>query len=69
MRKSTWVLIFLIFLLAIVLYEPQDKDASNPNEDGVWLSENNETPLVVWYVVAKRLGPDFLDKAKKAIGD
>jgi len=67
MRRSTWLLFFLVLLLAIVIYEPYEPGSTQSPESNtegtIALSGNNETPLVVWYVVAKRLGPDFMEKA------
>jgi hypothetical protein len=101
MRKSTWLLIILVFILMVLVYEPQAADTAGADiivqgdQDGdgaigllpetispeinetsapetndtlvpeTILPKVNETPLVVWYVVAKHLDSDFLTMAEE----
>ena len=60
MKKIPLLALFL-FLVVALFYQAQ--------LSGYTVTEypkaDNETPLVVWYVVAKRLGLDFLDRAEQ----
>jgi len=60
--KYTWVLIFLVLVALIIVSNTPNND--NVNGQIQLELKSNETPIVVWYVVAKRLGPDFLEKAE-----
>ena len=55
-------LIFLVMILAVVLFVSSNFSAHLVETEQI---EPNENPIVVWYVIAKWLEPDFLDMVEK----